>query len=274
MNNQITTTNQKEYSLSLTTVKAYNSQIQSFKNTGKPETFDNLKEWITESNTPETYNLRIKAIKAALIADAKRRGKDSTLLKMELAERFKLEGLKTVKIDPSITEDDYLTIDETRALIAAAPEKTSLIIRALYETACRVSELLSLRFDMASETKGGLSFSITGKGDKVRSVYLSEKLYRDIKKTFNGSRFLFVNIKDKPLSRQYVHRLISQAGADVLKIKGLHPHSIRHTFATNNLERLGLHKVKEYLGHADISTTSKFYLHGKPTADDILQGDI
>jgi integrase/recombinase XerD len=193
---------------------------------------------------------------------------------MEISERFKTAGLKPIKIDQAITQDDYLSLDEIRELIAGTPEKTSLIIRALYETACRVSELLSLRFDMVKETKGGIAFSITGKGNKERSVFMSKELFQRIKTAFNGSRYMFVNTKDEPLSRQYVHRLISEGGADVLNIKGLHPHTIRHTFATNNIDRLGLHKVKEYLGHADISTTSHFYIHKKATAEDILQGDI
>lgn len=273
MKNELTTT-QDSYSLPLTGNAAYDSQLSAFVHSGRPETFDGYSEWIRESKTPETRNMRIKAVKAALIADAKRQGKDSTLVKLRIDDQFKQAGIKSVKVNQSIKQDDCLSLDDVQTLVKRSDEKTALIVRTLYNTACRVSELLSMKYSNCRTVKNQVEITIVGKGNKERRVYIPAPLLDEIRDTFRGETFLFDNGRGAPYTRQYIHRIVQQAGQRFLKIQNLHPHTIRHSFATANLDRLGLHKTSKYLGHSDVSTTSRFYLHNEPEPDEIIEGAI
>lgn len=71
---------------------------------------------------------------------------------------------------------------------------------------------------------------------------------------------VFLNARGGRLSRQSVHRIVAEAGARA-GIKGLHPHTLRHSFATHMLEGgANLRVIQEILGHSDISTT-QIYTH-------------
>ncbi len=75
-----------------------------------------------------------------------------------------------------------------------------------------------------------------------------------------SSSAVFLNNRGRRLSRQSVHALVAKAGT-VVGIEGLHPHTLRHSFATHMLEGgADLRIVQELLGHADISTT-QLYTH-------------
>lgn len=258
-----------EYTLAPTGTQAYDSQLAAYRHTGRPHTFDQYAEWIRQARTPETRNLRIKSVKAALLADAKRRGADTTLVKMRLDDAFKSAGLKPVKVNQSVQQEDCLTVEQVKILIRRSQPRTGLIVRTLYNTACRVSELLDMQYRNCRNLKDHVEITITGKGNRERRVFVPVDLFDEIRETFKSSTHLFGSRDGKAYTRQYVHRCIRDAGRRYLNIENLHPHTLRHSWATANLDTIGLHKVSKYLGHADVSTTSRFYLHNEPDSIEI-----
>jgi integrase/recombinase XerD len=71
---------------------------------------------------------------------------------------------------------------------------------------------------------------------------------------------VFLNARGRRITRQGIFGIVEHYGAQV-GIEGLHPHTLRHSFATHLLEGgADLRAIQELLGHADISTT-QIYTH-------------
>lgn len=140
--------------------------------------------------------------------------------------------------------------------------RDSAILELLYAGGVRVSELTGLKVEDLSLNEGRAL--VRGKGDKERLVPLGraavealEMYLRDgrpgIVKHSSGSR-LFLSGRGEPLSRQWVWRMVKQAG-------NASPHMLRHSCATHMVENgADLRTVQTLLGHADIATT-QVYTH-------------
>ena len=255
--------------LPLTGVRSYDDAIRAFNRSGLP-----LDEYLTQIRAagykPATINHKLHALKKALRLYAERTGTDSTVVRYQIDELFRRPENRTTAINPAVTADDCLTPDELRELEEAAPHRTALLIDALYQTAARVSELINVKLSDCEQGKHGVKVQITrGKGGKARDVYLSASLFAAIREEYRGRVYLFETATGGRLDRSNVHKAIQAAG-HAIGIKNLHPHTLRHTWATSNLDRLGIYKVSHYLGHSDIATTARFYLHNKPTEAEIL----
>lgn len=259
-----------------TGVASYDAAIRLFNRTHAEVSDETvlgyLKELREKGYAPESINHKIKAFKKALMIAAERSGADSTALRFRISELFKEVG--TSRADVSVTEDMVLTKEElARVTSHAVPSlrKASLLTKALYQTAARASELIQVRHSDCERTKKG-NYRIDirhGKGNKQRSAFITAELFAEIRSCFDSASYLFEFRKGRPMSRTHVFRMVREAGR-AAGLDGLHPHTLRHTWATLNLDRLGLHKVSRYLGHSDVSITSRFYLHGNPLEEEIL----
>lgn len=149
-------------------------------------------------------------------------------------------------------------------------QRDRAILEVLYATGLRVSELVGL--DLSSVYLDDEVLRVFGKGSKERIVPIlgsANECLRDYIQIYrpllysskNGpSPAVFLNVRGKRISRQSVHKICETAGAQV-GIEGLHPHTLRHSFATHMLEGgADLRIVQEILGHSDISTT-QLYTH-------------
>lgn len=147
-------------------------------------------------------------------------------------------------------------------------QRNLLIIRILYSTGIRVSELINIKLldiDIAQRT-----IKILGKGNKERIVvfgyhtkeilelYLKSGRYRLNK---NNSEYLILNKDGDKLSDRYIRKIIDDIIFKASIEMHVSPHMLRHTFATVMLNNgCDLVSVKDLLGHESLNTTS-IYTH-------------
>lgn len=172
---------------------------------------------------------------------------------------------------------DLITKEELTALLKSpkgddlASLRDKAILELLFSTGLRVSELCSLTQDINLNAD---EFSVRGKGDKVRVVFMSEEARAALKKYLAkradvDSEALFVKVpgidrkleQEKGLTPRSIERIIKQHAIKAGISKKVTPHIIRHCFATDLLGNgADLRSVQMLLGHANISTT-QIYTH-------------
>ena len=171
---------------------------------------------------------------------------------------------------------DVLEHDQIDALLSqpfgtdAAGKRNRAILEVLYGCGLRVSELVGLDVGDAVFEEGYVR--VVGKGGKDRISPIGGKAEEALRDYLEHGRSelakpysrptaaIFLNARGGRLTRQSVHAIVVRAGAEV-GIQSLHPHTLRHSFATHMLEGgADLRVIQEILGHADISTT-QVYTH-------------
>lgn len=143
------------------------------------------------------------------------------------------------------------------------------ILELFFSTGLRVSELCSLNNDLDLSRD---EFSVRGKGDKVRVVFLSpaakDSIRAYLKKRGDMSDALFVGYskvkkgkEPERLTPRSIERMVKQYAIKAGITRKVTPHVIRHSFATDLLENgADLRSVQALLGHANIATT-QVYTH-------------
>ena len=145
-----------------------------------------------------------------------------------------------------------------------------LIIRLLYSTGIRRSELISLKRNSVDAARGLLT--VHGKGDKQREVPLTSEIIREISLYLRSQNAigleagrdspLFLTPKGGPLYPEYVDRAVKKelAGEESITCRKS-PHVLRHSIATELLnDGANLNSIKEMLGHSSLAAT-QVYTH-------------
>ncbi len=171
---------------------------------------------------------------------------------------------------------DTLSIEEVNTLIGSidvsTPEGTrnKAIIETMYSCGLRVSELITLKL---SNIYSDLEFvRVVGKGNKERLIPIGAsalkyiQIYKDnirvhVSPKKSQEDFLFLNRRGGRLSRVMIFYIIKEVTAKAGISKNVHPHTLRHSFATHLVEGgADLRAVQEMLGHESITTT-EIYTH-------------
>ena len=186
------------------------------------------------------------------------------------AEKIELARAPARQID--------LIEEEDLERLLKAPDGSSLkslrdraILELLFSTGLRVSELCSLTKESVNLKKD--EFSVRGKGDKIRVVFLSDsaraaiKAYLDKRGDMQPAMFVKTAAggtggkKLEPLTPRTVQRVIKYYAIQAGISKKVTPHSLRHLFATDLLMNgADIRSVQAMLGHANITTT-QIYTH-------------
>jgi|SRR3989344_5190506 len=148
-----------------------------------------------------------------------------------------------------------------RLFNATITKKSRLIIELLYSSGLRVSEIVKLKkTDLNIDENTG--WVREGKGQKDRMFIISQKLakrlatYATKNKNWN---FLFA--KEKSLTPRNIQKIVQKATQKAQITKSIHPHTLRHSFATHLLDSgVDIRKIQFLLGHASIATT-QVYTH-------------
>lgn len=171
---------------------------------------------------------------------------------------------------------DVLSINQVDELLSqpfrtgALGLRDKALLEVLYGCGLRVSELVGLDISDLLLNEGVVR--VMGKGSRERIVPIAGMAERALGQYLSEGRgplslhatrscpAVFLNARGTRLSRQAVHTVVRKAGA-VLGRTDLHPHTLRHSFATHMLEGgADLRTIQEILGHSDISTT-QIYVH-------------
>lgn len=171
---------------------------------------------------------------------------------------------------------DTLNHFEVEALIAAIDlskpegERNKAIIETLYGCGLRVSELINLKISNLYFNEEFIK--VQGKGDKERLVpigkaamnqinrYIEQvRVHQNIQKSYED--YVFLNRRGKSLTRVMIFTIIKNLAEIIGLKKTISPHTFRHSFATELIERgADLRAVQEMLGHESITTT-EIYTH-------------
>jgi integrase/recombinase XerD len=169
-------------------------------------------------------------------------------------------GVKRPKNEKKIPV--VLTKEEVIKLIdSAQTKKSQLIIQMLYSSGLRVSELVNLKkTDLDFEENIG--WVRAGKGKKDRIFILSKKLSNKLKKYLEKKpNWKYVFSENLPLSTRNIQKIIQLTTLKAGINKSVHPHTLRHSFATHLLDAgVDIRKIQELLGHSSLSTT-QLYTH-------------
>jgi len=163
---------------------------------------------------------------------------------------------QTVKL-VDIGDDDVLSI------------RDHAILELFYSSGLRLSELVNLNLDALDFSEG--TVQVTGKGNKTRIVPLGSHAIDAIQKWLKNradllvnnvsEKAVFIGLQGRRISARNIQYRLKQWSIKQGINSSVHPHMLRHSFATHVLQSSGdLRAVQEMLGHANISTT-QVYTH-------------
>lgn len=273
MKNKIMLTNQYIQNLKNVFGEAYTNVIRQFYKNNDTLNYENIIKFLKENKKTKS-NATIALYKAALKKLIKYSIKD--LNKKAIIDSAFSE-IKITKRDNTITKEKIVSKDIINKMIKLSNDKNKLIIQTLYATGLRVSEFINIqKKDCKKTIEDGIpymSVSVIGKGNKERKIKLKIELYQKILLTFNSKTYLFETKNNRAFTRQAIYRIVNTAGLKALGTRQVHPHTLRHSFATHLLikDNKSLKAVSKYLGHSSTAITSDFYIHDELSIKDLIK---
>ena len=233
------------------TISAYLFTVRTYHVRHKEITKNNLliyKTYLIETYKPKTVNLRIQALNRYL----------------EFLNKSKLR-LKSVKVQQRsylenvISNADYIFLKNK--LRKEGNQEWYFVVRYLAATGARVSELIQIKIEHVAVGY----FDIYTKGGKIRRLFIPKKLREEttvwLKEQQRTNGYLFLNrFGQRITTRGISQQLKNYAAKYGLNLKVVYPHSFRHRFAKNFLERFNdISLLADLMGHESIETT-RIYL--------------
>ncbi|HLD85733.1 MAG TPA: site-specific tyrosine recombinase/integron integrase [archaeon] len=226
------------------TVKAYVYFVQKFieysKNMGMDEnTVKNYVHTMIKKQNPSTVSSNISGLKF--------------FFKNVLGKELSIRHPKRNKPIPEV-----LTVEEVKRLIGSTGNiKHKLILKILYGCGLRVSELVNLRKQDVNFDEGLIHIKLS-KGRKDRFVKIPDSIKDELENysKLGVDEILFASNRGGKLTTKTIQLIIKNSTRKADIKKNVHPHTLRHSFATHLLEQgIDLRIIQKLLGHSDIKTT-------------------
>ncbi|MDF1779945.1 MAG: tyrosine recombinase XerC [Alcanivoracaceae bacterium] len=194
------------------------------------------------------------------------------LLREGKARNNPADGIRAPKsgrrLPKALDVDEISTLLNTKISDDPLQLRDLAMMEMIYSSGLRLAEVLSLDIDTIDFRDG--SVVVTGKGSKARHLPVGVPALNAVRKWLKArtlilkdtnEKALFIGQTGKRLSTRSVQSRLSKAAKERGLDQHLHPHMLRHSFATHMLESSGdLRAVQELLGHANLSTT-QVYTH-------------
>lgn len=174
------------------------------------------------------------------------------LFRQKLISRPLADLIHSTKVPKKIP--NFISVDEAIACLNAAADAEKILFLLLYGGGLRVSEACHLKWkDIRLSEK---IIRVLGKGKKERLIAITENLAKELLKWKSETDFVFGNA---PLNTRTAYEMIRNLGIKANLMKPLHPHALRHSFATHLLANgANLRVLQELLGHASLVATEKY----------------
>lgn len=244
-------THLRKENLSENTISSYVMTIKLFESLSDEITKKSLlafKGYLIETYKPKTVNLRIQAI--------------NKYLEFIKKEKLKLQPIKLQQknfLENVISDADYKYLKN--CLKRDGNMDWYFVVRYLAATGARVSELIQIKVEHVMLGY----YDIYAKGGKIRRLYIPKKLREETKLWLASknidSGFLFLNrFGERITTRGIAQQLKNFAAKYGINPKVVYPHSFRHRFAKNFLEKYNdIALLADLMGHESIETT-RIYL--------------
>lgn len=241
----------KQGNMAENTISAYRYAVNDFYSRHKELNKKNLlvyKTYLIEAFKPKTVNLRIQALNKYLEFVNKPRLR---LKSVKVQQRSYLENV--------ISNADYIFLKNK--LRKENNQEWYFVVRFLAATGARVSELVQIKIEHVDIGY----FDIYTKGGKIRRLFIPKKLREEAKTWLASinreSGYLFLNrFGERITTRGIAQQLKNFAEKYGMNSKVIYPHSFRHRFAKNFLEKFNdISLLADLMGHESIETT-RIYL--------------
>lgn len=259
------------------TMKFYNTDIQAFLLFLKTENVNELKD---------VDNLVVRVFLTQLYDRNLSRRSVSRILSCLRSFYSFLEREGLVRLNPFLHvnlpkqatlipsffyEEELAELFKVNDLTSPLGQRNQAILEVLYGTGIRVSECVNLKIDSIDFSIG--TVLVLGKGRKERYVpfgeyaknalekYIKEGRNELLEKSNNSQDFVFLNARGNPITPRGIRYVLNKIVENASSTVSMHPHKLRHTFATHLLnEGADLRTVQELLGHENLSST-QMYTH-------------
>ncbi len=244
------------------TMAAYMYAVKDFQTHHKELNKKNLllyKTYLIETFKPKTVNLRIQAINKYLTFMGK--------------ERLRLKSVKVQQrsfLENVISNADYIFLK--KKLKAEENKEWYFVVHFLAATGARVSELVQIKIEHVNVGY----FDIYAKGGKVRRLFIPRLLRTEAQEWFMANKresgYVFLNrFGERITTRGISQQLKNYATKYGLNPKVVYPHSFRHRYAKNFLEKFNdLALLADLMGHESIETTRIYLRRSSTEQQDIV----